>query len=403
MNIAGIIFESLRKTGGYEIFTYNLFKTLAERGHDITVYVPPRQLRKDQSFLTKLNFKVRPLPRPTSLLLNHAPRIFHWLMRHEQIKHGYDVWQIMGSHPEATAARGLAGIVPLCLRTHGDDVQYAPQYGYGMRKHPGLDATIRANLKLMNCVVALTPGIVDVLIELGTSKDRIHVIPNGISLAQYEKPRDREAIRNSYGIMPNEFFILTVGRNHPKKGFDLIPSIASALKEQGKSFTWLVVGDDTEKLRPEVQRFGLEDMVHLLPGILPPADIGTQQEIPSDKLVDLYCAADAFFFPSRLETFGRVILEAMAARIPVITTNALGCRDVAGMGKYARMVPVDDVKAMTSALISFIDDNVLRDRFASAGRKHAEKHDWNAIAKAYEDAYANLCRAKEAKSHGNFS
>ncbi|WP_022662580.1 glycosyltransferase family 4 protein [Paucidesulfovibrio longus] len=390
MKIAGIIFESLLKAGGYEIFTYNLFKTLAQRGNDVTVYVPPRRLRKERGFLSALPFHVRSLPRQTSLLLNQAPKLLGWLMRREQARRGHDVWQVMGAHPEATAVRGLAGVVPLCLRTHGDDVQFAPQYGYGMRKDPGVDATIRANLKLMDRVVALTPGIVDDLAELGTRRDRIRVIPNGISLAQYEKPRDREAVRKRCGVTPDQFFILTVGRNHPKKGFDLIPSIAGALKEQGKNFSWLVVGGETEKLRPEIRRRGLEGVVRPLPGILPPASAGAAQELPPDELVDLYCAADVFFFPSRLETFGRVILEAMAARTPVITTNALGCRDVAGMGKHARMVPVDDVKAMVGALVSFMDDPELRARFAVAGRRQAEGHDWQAIAKAYEQVFEEL-------------
>ncbi|MGE4291686.1 MAG: glycosyltransferase family 4 protein [Desulfovibrio sp.] len=387
MKIAGIIFESLLKTGGYEIFTYNLFKTLAQRGHAVTLYLPARELRKRRDFYAQLPFTVRPLCAQTGVLLRSVPKLLGWLMRREQRMGGFDVWQVMGAHPEATAVRGLTGIVPLCLRAHGDDVQYAPQFGYGMRKTPALDATIRNNLKMMDRVVALTPGIVDDLVELGAHRDRIRVIPNGISMRQFEKSRNRDKIRTRYGLTPQTFCILTVGRNHPKKGFDLIPSVAGALREHGKRFIWLVVGGDTEKLRPELRRRNLEDVVHPLPGIVPPEGTGLVQDLPSDELVDLYAAADTFFFPSRLETFGRVILEAMAAGTPVITTNALGCRDVAGQGKFARMVPVDDTKAMAGALLSFMDDPELRARFSQIGREHAQRHDWQTVAQAYEAMY----------------
>ncbi len=390
MNIAGIIFESLRKAGGYEVFTYNLFRILVERRHAVTLYVPRPRLRKERTFLQGLPFAVRALPPQIGFLRRRAPGLLAWLMRREQARNRYDVWQIMGAHPEATIARGLAGRVPLCLRAHGDDVQLAPEYGYGMRRDPEADRDVRANLRLMDRVIALTPGLVDDFAELGVPRERIRVIPNGISLRQYEKPRDRAAIRARHGLGPDQFCILTVGRNHPKKGFDLIPPVARALAAQGRDFLWLVVGGDTSRLEPELERLGLGSRVRTLPEIGPGPAADPRTELPVDELVDLYCMADTFFFPSRLETFGRVILEAMAARVPVITTDALGCRDVAGQGEFARMVPLDDQEAMVAALAAFMDDPALRARYAEAGRRQAERHDWQAVAQEYERQYNEL-------------
>lgn len=393
MKIAGLIFESLAKAGGYEVFTYNLFRALGQRGHEVTLHVPRPRLRKERAFLMGLPFAVRALPPQLGFLRRNAPGLLAWLMRREQARGGYHVWQIMGAHPEATVARGLSGVVPLCLRAHGDDVQLAPEYGYGMRTNPEVDRAIRENLRLMDRVVALTPGLVDDYAALGAPRERICVIPNGISLRQYEKPRDRAAIRQRHGVASDRFCILTVGRNHPKKGFDLIPGIARSLADQGRDFLWLVVGGGTDRLEPELDRLGLRERVRALPEIGPGPASGPDTELPVDELVDLYCMADAFFFPSRLETFGRVILEAMAARTPVVTTDALGCRDVAGLGEFARMVAVDDTAAMTAALAEFMDDPGLRERFAAAGRRQAERHDWQAVAQAYETQYRALCGA----------
>lgn len=392
MKIAGIIFESLLKAGGYEIFTYNLFKALAERGHDVTMYTTSREIRKRGDFYAGLPFAVRPTLFKTGSLVKRFPWAIKAFLRAQQRIHGYDVWQVMGAYPEGLAASGLSGRVPLVLRTHGDDVQSAPELGYGLRLKAGMEQIIADVLKSMDRVVALTPSAADELAELGLERPVVEVIPNGIDFERFAKGFDRAESRRKWKVGPDDFVILTVGRNHPKKGFDVIPRMAADMRQKGGEFVWLVVGADTDKLGPEITRLGLEDCVRTIPniGFRETPREATDLNLPVDELVEVYCMSDLFVFPSRLETFGRVLLEAMAAGLPVVTTGCTGCRDVVAGGEYGRMVEVGDLEGMVRETIGLMRDEKARSDLAAKGREHAGEFDWDEIARRYEELYSRL-------------
>ncbi len=396
MKIAGIIFESLLKAGGYEIFTYNLFKALAGRGHDVTLYTTSREIRKRGDFYAGLPFAVRPTLFKTGSIIKRFPWAVKAFFRRQQRVHGFDVWQVMGAYPEGLAATGLSGRVPLVLRTHGDDVQSAPELGYGLRLKAGMEQTIKDVLRSMDRVVALTPSAADELVELGLARSAVEVIPNGIDFERFARGFARAESRRKWNVGPDDFVILTVGRNHPKKGFDAIPRMAADIREKGGKFVWLVVGADTDRLEPEILELGLEDCVRTIPNIgfrETPRD-ATGLNLPVDELVEVYCLSDLFVFPSRLETFGRVLLEAMAAGLPVVTTGCTGCRDVVAGGEYGRMVDVGDVEALARETFDLMSDEKARLELAAKGREHARDFDWDEVARQYEELYLRLSSAK---------
>jgi len=298
----------------------------------------------------------------------------------------------MGAYPEGELVSNLSGKVPLVLRTHGDDIQAVPEIGYGMRLDPVLDKKIRAVLGRMDRVIALTNSVTHELLELEVPQERIKVIPNGINADHFAKKRDIPACREKFGIKPDDFLIVTVGRNHPKKGFDLIPTVAEALTEQGMEFRWLVVGKDSEGLRPQLKEKQLLDRVRTVPSITPETDgeVPDFAHMPPEELVEIYAMADLFFFPSRIETFGRVLLESMAAGTPVVTTDCLGCRDVVAHGKYGVMVPVDDTDEMIRALVTLTQDRKTIQDLRQTGLEYASQFDWNIIADQYLALYSSL-------------
>lgn len=392
MKIASVIAESLLKAGGYEIFTYNLLAMLAEAGHDVTLYVTDREYRKHKAFYSSLPFGVRPLMWKFMSVHKRLPALTDRWLRREQRTHGYDLWQVMGAYPEAAMVQGLSGIVPLVLRTHGDDVQAVPELGYGLRLDPEKDCAIRKAIRGIDVVIALTPGIEADLEDLGVSRERIATIPNGINCEYLGRPRDHAATRRKWEIAEDAFLLLSVGRNHPKKGFDLIPAIASGLKDAGKNFRWLVVGKDTDAIMQEVRERGLQEHVRTIPSIgsasaEPSRD---QTHVPGEELVEIYAMSDLFVFPSRVETFGRVLIEAMAAGTPVLTTNALGCRDVIEMGKYGKMVGVDEVPGMVDGILELMNSPDDLAQLTSLGLERAAHHDWATIVDQYTTLYETL-------------
>ncbi len=391
MKIAGIIFESLAKPGGYEIFTYNLHAALAGLGHDVTLYLPSREVANWRSFYRSMPFAVLPLAKGTHFLLKRAPgRLQSHLVR-EQRRHGYHVWQVMGAWPEGLVSEGLKGLAPRVLRSYGEDIQVDESLGYGLRRDPARDRAVRRIVADMDACVAMTDSLARLFAELGAPAERIVPIPNGVDHERLSRPRDRAAIRKGLKVSKHIPLLLTVGRNHPKKGFASIPHMAAELLERGHAFIWLVVGGGTETLVPEIDRLGLAGVVRPLPPLSVSGkdfDPGRIQ-LPVEGLVDLYAAADIFVLPSRLEGFSRVIAEGLAAGLPAVTTDAPGCGEVVPRGA-GLVSPVDDIEAMVHNLGILIADADQRDRMSQTARHAAEAFDWKQVAARYEALYRRL-------------
>lgn len=163
------------------------------------------------------------------------------------------------------------------------------------------------------------------------------------------------------------------------------------MKKDGIDFRWLVVGKNTDAIVPELNELGLGDFVRTVPSIgMASNDSTDRKHVPGEELVEIYAMSDLFVFPSRVETFGRVLIESMAAGTPVLTTDALGCRDVVGMGKYGEMVGVDDVPAMVSGIRNLIQHPEELACLKQAGLRRAAAHDWPTIVNAYLALYKIL-------------
>lgn len=396
LDIAGLVLESLAKTGGYEIFSYNLFSRLAARGHRVTVYAPPRVMAKDAAFYRALPFAARPLIPKTRSVLKRLPGLARLHVRLAQALRGHDLWQAMGL-PEAWLALGAGR--PVAVRCYGEDVSVNAAMGYGLRLDPAVDARCRQAAESVDAAVAMTESLARDLLAAGTPPERIHRIGNAIDAAAFASPLDREAVRAALGVDSGETLILSVGRNHRKKGFDLVPTMAARLKAAGLAFAWLVVGRETEALAPALAEAGVAGLVRTMralgpvlepvPGPTPARPRHTPPQIPSQALVDLYRAADVFVLPSRLEGFSRVLLEAQAAGLPCVTTDAPGCGEVVPHG---RVLPVDDAPGMAAEVLALAQNPGLRLELGEKSKGYGMLHDWERIVDRYEELYAAMLR-----------
>ena len=219
----------------------------------------------------------------------------------------------------------------------------------------------------------------------------IQYIPNGLDISRFEAPSDLSATRNLWNLPSQKPLLLTVGRYHPKKGYTIIPKVARLLKEKGKEFIWLIVGKHTEQLNDLIVQEGVTDVLKTHGEIgIPPSAANARLSLPDDKLIHLYQIADIFVFPSRMETFGRVLIEAMAAGLPVVTTDAPGCRDVVRHGETGLLSDPDDVISFAHHIQSLMEDDALRKRLVGSGRLHVKQYDWNCVVDRYEQLYRSL-------------
>jgi glycosyltransferase involved in cell wall biosynthesis len=216
-------------------------------------------------------------------------------------------------------------------------------------------------------------------------RERIVEVPNGVDIRRFRPDVDGTAVRAKLGIPSGATVIGYLGamdRAHPFKG---VPVLLRALRQLRRPDVHLLAvgGGD---LRPEYEAQG--------------AALGLRQHWVgrvSDEALPAHVAAmDALVLPSLgfgAESFGIVLIEAMAAGKPVVATTLPGVRRVVDDGINGFLVPPGDEEALERALARLVDDPALRRRLGQAGRRKAEGlYDWRALAATLENEYLAVMR-----------
>lgn len=195
-------------------------------------------------------------------------------------------------------------------------------------------------------------------------KNPIAIIPNGVSVRSF-----RPDARPPQGDGPLR--LLFVGKlTDPRKGFRYAVEAFARLRARGMAVVLDVVGDRGDST-------GLPDM----PGLT------YHGSLPLQGLVDRYRACDVFVAPSTgQESFGLVLLEAMATARPIVCSAIEGYKQVADE-HGARLVPPCDPVAIEQAIVELAADPLLRWRMGVWNRNRAESYDWEHIAARVREQY----------------
>lgn len=204
-----------------------------------------------------------------------------------------------------------------------------------------------------------------------------HIIPNGI---------DTEHFRAD-GPVQEEFAdgkvnILFVGRLERRKGLGYLLNACAKVKRDFPNFRLVIVGPGTV-LRTWYEK-SIENM-NLTNNVI------FTGFVHSDELPSYYRSADIFCAPATGgESFGIVLLEAMACGKPVVATNIQGYASVLAHGEEGLLVPPKDEKSLAHALLSLLHDKSLRLQMGNKGKTKAEKYSWPNIARQVMDYYNTL-------------
>ena len=140
--------------------------------------------------------------------------------------------------------------------------------------------------------------------------------------------------------------------------------------KEGFDIKWVIVGKYVIQLKEKFKKKRLQDNIILIEEVGSISESLPDLKFPSDYIVRLYKSAD-IFVPSLLETFGMVLIEAMASLLPVVTTNAPGCRDVVQNGNNGLVVPTSNPMEMAIAIRKILENEELKSRLVSNGYKFA--------------------------------
>jgi starch synthase len=296
-------------------------------------------------------------------------------------------------------AKKLYG-VPFVLTTHSLEplrAWKAEQLGSGYAMSSWMERTAILDA---DAIVAVSEGTkADILrVYPEVKAGRIHVIYNGIDLAEYQKTTETSAL-TEYGIDPAIPFILFVGRITRQKG---VTHLVDAIRYLPRE-TQVVLcagAPDTQEIAAELRQ-KVEDARRHHPHI-----VWIEKMVTKQETIQLYSHARVFCCPSVYEPFGIINLEAMACRAPVVASATGGIKEVVVDRETGYLVPLDqdpvtsfpvdpekfarDLAAGINRL--FTDPEKCR-RFGDAGRRRVEEtFSWTAIAQQTIRLYEQLVR-----------
>jgi glycosyltransferase involved in cell wall biosynthesis len=186
---------------------------------------------------------------------------------------------------------------------------------------------------------------------------RVRVVPNGIPFVA----GNRAEARTRLGLADAQRLILAVGNLYPVKGHDVLLRAFAMIANDPAASEWSVAiagrGEAEASLRLLAAELGIADRVRLL---------GLRSDVP-----DLLAAADLFVLPSRSEGLPLALIEAMAASLPIVSTDVGGIAEVVARDVEARLVPPENPARMASALSNLIGDPNRRLALGHAARQRA--------------------------------
>jgi len=336
--------SSARTYGGGERHFVDLTRGLAERGHDIFVaYRPTSEWKHALDFLPReRHFKVSIR---NSFGVLSAMRIADFIRENEI--------EIIHAH----VARDY---IPASIAAMKSKTKFV------LTRHLVLPLKPFNRFALKNVVktIAVSDGVAAELKKI-FPKDRIAVIHNGIDVSDRLSESGSELgaeFRQFHGIPLDAPLVGTLGELKELKGQREFVLAATEIVKSVPDCCFVVVGRDNtveKKFRRELKRLvgvlGLEESFLWLDWL--------------DDTRPFHAAIDVFVSPSRSESFGLAMLEAMASGVPVVATETTGAMQLLGInGGY---VPVEDPVALAKAISGLLNDRVARESSKKLGMERA--------------------------------
>lgn len=190
--------------------------------------------------------------------------------------------------------------------------------------------------------------------------DEFAVVYNGIDLERFDVVGDKKGFKESLGIPPGSKVAVTLGRLVRQKNYPMLLKLAHRCMKEELPLHFVIAGRGQKEaeLRRLSEELQVNNIVHF---------IGVNQDVPR-----LLRSSDYFCFTTLFEGFPNVLLEAMAARLPVVTTDFAGVCELLEDKLNGSIVAIDDVDSAYEALKAYYDDPGLGSRIGNAARKTAE-------------------------------
>lgn len=192
----------------------------------------------------------------------------------------------------------------------------------------------------------------------------LEIWPRGVDCQLFHPHYDKKAVQERYGIH-QKYLLIYVGRLAPEKDVEVLLSAANSMPSDiNRNIHWLMIGDGPLREKLEGQA---------------PANMTFTGYLQGERLAEVYAASDLFVFPSPTETFGNVVLEALASGTPVVGANAGGVRNIIKHGDTGLLCRTGDVQEFIDSIIHLLNNDPVREQMGMAGREYALTQRWDKI------------------------
>jgi D-inositol-3-phosphate glycosyltransferase len=300
------------------------------------------------------------------------PAVFRWLVANRA---SYDVVCVVdyrGVGIAAVAARAVTGH-PVLIQGQTTGVLSGAIGGGGGETEPLATRIVKWPLRRIyaqaDAVACISRVLEREALAFGIPRDRVHLLPNAVDMSRFSpaSPEMRARRRADLGIDPETIVVVYVGRLSREKG--VLELIAAWQVLQPTEARLLIAGPDMPgspwdagpPARAFVEAHGLGSSVRFLG--------------PTSDVASILQIADVAVQPSHFEALGLSAIEALACGVPVVASRVGGLPDFVGDGENGRLVPVQDVSALSAALSDLIRDPARRGAMAARARASVADYD----------------------------
>lgn len=355
------------EVNGVAMTTQRMVQGLISRYHQVQL-IRPRQSQDEQAAsgaaFDEVLLRGMPVPRYPDLKMGlpaKAELLALWKQRRPHLV------QVVTEGPLGWSAISAAKQLqlPVISDFHTNFHTYSKYYGAGL-----LGTVIGIYLRWLHnrahCTLVPTEAMRRELADMGFRS--LQVLARGVDTQLFSPGRWSKLLRQSWGVGENRLVALYVGRIAPEKNLPLLIESFRQMQIARPGMKLVMVGDGPDRAKLQAMH---PDIV--FPGIR----VG-------EDLAEHYASADLFLFPSITETFGNVVLEAMASGLPVVAYDCAAAREHIRHGENGLRAAFNDSHAFMSQaqrLVASVDE---ARRMGCNARLTAEKIDWNLVHDRFE-------------------
>lgn len=370
--------------GGSGVLATELGIALADKGHEVHFITYKQPVRLANSFRPSMYF--HEVSVPAYPLFDFPPYESALISTMVSVVKNYnlDLLHVHYAIPHASSAYFAQQIlkesgkhIPYITTLHGTDITlvgkdktYAPIVTFSLEQSTAITA-VSNNLKS------------ETLANFGIQRE-IDVIYNFVDVQRFQR-KDREHFKKM--IAPNgERIIAHVSNFRKVKRVDDVVKIFEKIRKKIPA-KLIMIGDGPERAEAEdlIKKFcNLQTDVRFL---------GKQEQVE-----EIFSITDLFLLPSEYESFGLAALEAMACKIPVVSSNAGGLPEININGETGYLCDVGDVEQMAARSIDILQDDAILQKFKNQAYEHAHLFTIDKIVPQYEALYERVVASFKTKN-----